>query len=355
MTASLNVLDASRRSRQLVPLLRVLQALGGALGRCVPAPSAAEADGSAAWNVRPPAPLEAMFASLATLAALDGVVDSDDESVAPDDAAEAARSGNAGADGTADDGAAAPAPPPPLATMVARIAERAAQYCGSADVAVAVAALSAFGDAAVGLRARGGVLRPLLHRVWPQLLGALAPRAPRPAFSAAVALLARLVCECGTAGFLSSRFRESVWPAFRGALRAGCPWRDAPSLVVAPEEQGAGVRQQHQQQVMTQAATAQAAVLRAVRKMVGCPALALAGLSWEVCMATLPFCDARAPPELQSAAVALLQALARRDGDAVWLFVSSPAARASSGGGLGADAAQQAMLQVERWMDVEGL
>lgn len=217
-----------------------------------------------------------------------------------------------------------------LREVVDNLMRRTRHFLGGPTPRAVLVALDVLQEGAHALRGVPKVLHPLLHDLWPSIAARVSD--PSAAVRArAVQLLMSLVVDARCGEFLARRFVSQTWPAMRDQLRSGCDWTKVSLLLHAPargtildEDDGDG-NGSSSRLGRVGALTAQNRVHLAILVCVAAvaPHLSLsADTVHAACVASRPFLSSRAPPQLQEAAMDVVQALYRVNAPCVWWFLA---------------------------------
>lgn len=219
--------------------------------------------------------------------------------------------------------------------LVVEMAEGAATLLGADDGHVVYCAFQVLHRACNILSVNRTVLFPLLHRVWPDVIPRLKVASmslpssthARVAMNGALELVCALLTDVRCSDFLRHRFVESVWPALRGVLAAGCPWAKAATVVDVSSlhlpswdtvtSQALSVAQSADDRIVSQVLTTCASL--SASDVTCCMIRAVV---WEVCCACVPYLSSSVSPLLQDHGHRVFVELWSVDSPAVWLFLS---------------------------------
>ncbi|KAI7879663.1 ARM repeat-containing protein [Lichtheimia hyalospora FSU 10163] len=192
----------------------------------------------------------------------------------------------------------------PTEKMTADILQKAQHFLTSPSPNVRSEILALFGNGAAVLQGRPETLVPLVATVWPSIMQRLkSDNEQHHTTIQAVICVGRLAESVGDA--LSRRFEKQVWPRFHALIQRG---------------QSEGVSPYYSP--FSYMSRLQGSIIQAITKVVDHVDLS-AEIVPELLAATQRFLDERFHPDLQEYTITLIQSLAKRHADTVWLGLFS--------------------------------
>ncbi|RHY31827.1 hypothetical protein DYB32_008257 [Aphanomyces invadans] len=212
-------------------------------------------------------------------------------------------------------------PPTGMAKLVQDIVLRSTYFTAARDTETACSAWQVLTQALAVVPSEH--IRPLVHRIWPQLAQRVGDSTHKPKHLAAVQCLSALAGLCGD--FIGDKFVESVWPAFEThfkhhaseSMQHGALALDDLQFVVDEAEQtdaapsATSSALQRPTSLTNQIHLHMITCLERVCRSTD----SVAFLVHDIADATQPFLASTAPPPLQDQTVALFHALMRLNGD----------------------------------------